>query len=134
MESTPFSDDDVFSAFGNRMQQLTAEIRGLENGYVLRTTPTELEQFYLDKARFEPLTLHTDDYHIEDPRSVEVDARLHIPGTQLTIAIPFEGDSQRLMRPGWCLGVSQVEFSGIHPSRVSGSEPIVRRLSTELAS
>jgi len=87
------------------MDRLTQEIRGLENSYVLRTSPTELEQYFLDKAHIEPLTLHTDDCHIEDERSIQVDATrapnriffpgdrsYHIPGTQLTIAIPFEGE------------------------------------------
>jgi hypothetical protein len=50
--------------------------------------------------------LNVDEYHIEDDRSIHVDARLdpnrfifpeessyHIPGTQLIVAIPFEGDS-----------------------------------------
>ena len=87
------------------MQKLTSEIRGLENSYVLRTSPTELEQYYLAKAHIEPLTLRADAYHIEDQRSIQVDAGCdqnrmffpgdrpyHIPGTQLTIAIPFEGD------------------------------------------
>ncbi|HWD40372.1 MAG TPA: hypothetical protein VG944_16100, partial [Fimbriimonas sp.] len=101
----PFRDGDVFSTFQNHMARLIEEIRGLENSYVLRTSRAELERFFLDKAQFEPLTLHTDDYHIEDQRSLQVDARLdpgraffpgdrpyHIPGTQLRIAIPFDGD------------------------------------------
>jgi hypothetical protein len=59
------------------MAILTAEIRGLENSYVLRTSPTELEKHYLERAHCEPLTLHVDDCFIhEDPRSVKVDARL----------------------------------------------------------
>ena len=105
MSFTPFRDGDTFSTFRGHIERLTQEIRGLENSYVLRTSPTELEQYFLDKALIEPLTLHTDDYHIEDQRSIQVDARrdpnrmffpgdtpYHIPGTQLAIAIPFEGD------------------------------------------
>jgi len=105
MSFAPFHDGDTYSAFQSRITKLTQEIRGLENSYVLRTSPTELEQFYLDKAHIVPLTLHVNDYHIEDQRSVQVDARhdpnrmffpgdrpYHIPGTQLTIAIPFDGD------------------------------------------
>lgn len=87
------------------MEKLTQEIRGLENSTVLCSSPTELELYYLGRAIIEPLALHTDDYHIEDQKSVQVDARrdpnriffpgdrpFDIPGTQLTIAIPFEGD------------------------------------------
>lgn len=105
MSFTPFRDGDTFSTFRHQIEQTEQEIRGLENSYVLRTSPTELEQYYLDKVHIEPLTLHTDDYHIENQRSIQVDARhdpnrmffpgdrpYHIPGTQLTIAIPFNGD------------------------------------------
>jgi hypothetical protein len=90
------------------MEILKGEIRGLENNFVLRTSPTELEQHYLDRAHFESLTLHADDRFIDEhPRSIQVDARLdrnrfffpgdrpyHVSGTQLTIAIPFEGEPE----------------------------------------
>jgi hypothetical protein len=105
MSFAAFRDGDTYSAFQSHIAKLTQEIRGLENSYVLRTSPTELEQFYVDKSHIEPLTLHVDDCHIEDQQSAHVDARrdpnrvffpgdspYHIPGTQLTIAIPFEGD------------------------------------------
>src|SRR5512135_2697903 len=74
MAFTPFRDGDAFSTFRAHMERLTQEIRGLENSYVLRTSPTELEQYFFDKAHIEPLKLHTDDYHIEDERSIQVDA------------------------------------------------------------
>ena len=73
MGFAPFRDGDTYSAFQSHIAKLTQEIRGLENSYVLRTSQTELEQFYLDKAHIEPLTLHVDDYHIEDERSVQVE-------------------------------------------------------------
>jgi len=105
MGFTPFRDSDVYTAFRAHIEKLLVEIRGLENSYVLRTSPTELEQHHLDKAHIEPLILQADEYHIEDQRSIAVDAKRdpnqmvfpgdrtrHIPGTQLTIAMPFEGD------------------------------------------
>jgi hypothetical protein len=120
MPFTPFSDGDVFAAFRGHMAKITAEIRGLENSYVLRTSPTELEAFYLDKAHIEPLVLHTEDFYIEDQKSTSVDARhdpnrfffpgdkpYHIPGTQLTVAIPFDGDANL-----WKIRASTYSLSG----------------------
>lgn len=106
MSFTPFRDGDTFSTFRAHLEKITEEIRGLENNYVLRASPTELEQHYLDRALIEPMTLRTDEYHIENQRSMQVDASRDpnrmffpgddrpypIPGTELTIAIPFEGD------------------------------------------
>lgn len=87
------------------IENVTTEIRGLDNNYVLRTSPAELENYYLDKASVDPLVLKVDELCIEEERSIHVDARhdpnsiffpedspYHIPGTQLTIVIPFEGD------------------------------------------
>jgi hypothetical protein len=103
----PFRDANVFSAFQTQIEKLLAEIRGLENSYVLRASSTELEQYYLGKAHIEPLRLRTDECCIDDQRSIHVHARLdpnrvflpgddpnHIPGTQLVVAIPFEGDPE----------------------------------------
>ena len=105
MAFTPFCEGDSFSALRNHIEKLKQEIRGLENSYVLRTSPTELEQFFLDKAHVEPLVLLANQYYIEDQKSRQVDARrdpnrfffpgdrpYHVPGTELIVAIPFEGD------------------------------------------
>lgn len=120
MAFTPFSDTDTHSAFRQLLHKLTTEIRSLENSYVLRTSPTELEQYFLDRVQFEPLVLRTEEYYIEEQRSVQVDARrdpnrfyflgdrpCHIPGTQLTIVIPFEGDPQL-----WKIRASTYSVSG----------------------
>lgn len=128
MGFTPFRDSDIFSVLRNLMDNLTAEIRGLENSYVLRTSPTELEQFYLGKALIEPLTLRSEEYHIEDQRSIQFDAsrdanrmffpgdrHYHIPGTQLTIAIPFEGDPKlwKIRASSWSSGgYPQIDIRG----------------------
>ena len=44
MSFAPFRGGDTYSTFQNHIAKLTQEIRGLENSYVLRTSPTELEQ------------------------------------------------------------------------------------------
>jgi hypothetical protein len=40
MSFAPFRDGDTSSTFQNHIAKLTQEIRGLENSYVLRTSPT----------------------------------------------------------------------------------------------
>jgi len=122
MAFTPFCEGDTFSTFRNHLEKLKQEIRALENSYVLRTSPTELEQHFLDKAHIEPLALLTGQYYIEDQKSRQVDARrdpnrfffpgdrpYHIAGTELTVAIPFEGDP-----PLWRIRPSTWDSCG-HP-------------------
>lgn len=105
MSFTPFTDGETNSTFRNHMETVVKEIRELENGYVLRTSPTELEQHYLNKTLIEPLNLRVEDYYIEGEKSVQVDARYDknnlffpgdrpytIAGTELRIAIPYSGD------------------------------------------
>jgi hypothetical protein len=116
------------------LERLKIEIRGLENSYVLRCSPTELEEHYLDQALIEPLKLHIDEYHIEDQRSVQVDARRdpnriffpgdhshHIHVTELTIAIPFEGD-QNL----WKIQASTYSLSGYPEIDLRGDTVLLR--------
>ena len=97
MSFAPFRDGETSSAFQSNIAKLTQETRGPANRYVLRASPKELEQFYLDKAHIGPLKLHVDDCHIDYERSVQVDAprrdpnrvlfpgrqALSLPGTQL---------------------------------------------------
>lgn len=128
MGFTPFRDGDIHSMIHSHNEQISTEIRNLDNSYILRTSPTELEQFFLAKARIEPLVLRADEYHIEEQRSIQVDARHdpnrfvfpgdrshHIPGTQLTIAIPFEGDATlwRIRPSSWSSsGYPEIDLRG----------------------
>src|SRR5262245_5214314 len=96
----PFSGGDSFSTFQAHRDRVCQEIRSLDNEYVLKASKTELEDHYLAKGRIDPLVLHTDQYHIENRESAQVDVshdftranflgrRLTVPGTRLTIAIP----------------------------------------------
>jgi hypothetical protein len=43
----PFYYGDVYSTIHNHMNNILNEVRSLDNSYVLRTSPSELEQFYL---------------------------------------------------------------------------------------
>jgi hypothetical protein len=107
------------------------EIKNLENSYVLRTSPVELEQFFLDKAHVEPIVLHAEAMCIEDQRSVQVDAKrdprrtfmpgdnrpYYIAGTQVTITIPFDGDPAL-----WRIRPSSYSLSGYPEIDLRGNQ------------
>jgi len=104
MRIKPFLEGDTFSTFKNLVDKTVAEINSLENEYVLKASPTELESYYIDKVTILPLVLHVSDYYIEDQRGTKIDVSHHfdrvvfpgeraiVQGTQLDIAIPYEGD------------------------------------------
>jgi hypothetical protein len=101
----PFRDGDTFATFKNLVDKTVAEINSLENDYVLKASPTELESYYIDKITIRPLVLHAPDYHIESQSGTKIDVSHHldrvvfpgeraiVQGTQLDIAIPYEGDN-----------------------------------------
>ncbi|OHB59751.1 MAG: hypothetical protein A2173_05960 [Planctomycetes bacterium RBG_13_44_8b] len=105
MKFRPFRDGDTFATFQNLVEKIKAEINGLENEYMLKASVTELEQYFLDKAKIKPIVLHADKYYIENQSSTQIDVshdfnravfpgeRAIIPGTCVVIAIPYEGDS-----------------------------------------
>jgi len=59
MQIRPFSNGDTSTTFRNLIESTVAEIKSLDNNHVLNASPTELEQFYMDKVKLHPLTLHT---------------------------------------------------------------------------
>jgi hypothetical protein len=104
MEIHPFCDGDTFAAFSKLVESIRHEILSLDNEYALKASITELEDHYIDKVRIEPLILHSDEYYIYDQSGTQIDVshdvmrmvfpgeRALVRGTQLEIAIPFEGD------------------------------------------
>src|SRR4051812_6810318 len=102
----PFSDGDSLNAFRGTLGRLLDEIAHIDNSNFLKTSPAELENYYVDRARIDPLILHTDQAHAEQQstpfeirRSPDYfvrsgTSRKPVPGTRLTITIPFEGDSK----------------------------------------
>lgn len=105
MRFRPFMDGDTFATFGNLVGKIQAEINSLENEYVLKASVAELERYFFDKAKIEPLTLHTDKYYIENQSGTQIDVshdfnravfpgeRAIVQGTRIDIAVPYEGDS-----------------------------------------
>jgi hypothetical protein len=104
MRIHPFRDGDTFSTFRNVAEKVVQEIQSLDNGYVLKAAPTELENYYIDKVTIQPILLHADQYYIENQTGTKIDVshdfqravfpgeRAIVQGTCLDIAIPYEGD------------------------------------------
>jgi hypothetical protein len=99
----------TYTTFRNLLDKTILEIRKLENEYVLKASPTELEQYYLQKILLQPLVLHANELQIEDRQGINFEVthdfrrgvfpgeRAFVRGTRLTVVIPFEGD-QNLWR------------------------------------
>lgn len=100
----PFRDGDTHSTFRNHLEEIRREIEALDNQYVLKASPTELEEHFAKKVLLEPLQVSTEQLSIEDQRGISVDVsrdfrraifpgeQAHVRGTQLTISIPFLGN------------------------------------------
>ena len=56
----PFHEGHISDAFRNIMESVRREIDGLENQYVLKASPSELEDFFVKKVTLAPLQLHVD--------------------------------------------------------------------------
>ena len=100
----PFRNGDTFSTFTYITDKAIAEIEALENEYVLKAAPSELEQFYVSEVTLDPLVLDADASHIEKKEDVQVDVsgdfrraafddeRIVVKGTRLYIAVPYAGE------------------------------------------
>jgi hypothetical protein len=117
----PFSEGDIDSALRAHRDKTLSEIGALETDYVLKASPTELEQHFVAEAMIVPLVLHADQQHIERQGGARIDVsrdfrrairpgeRVEVQGTRLEIAIPFDGDPNL-----WRLRPSRFTLSG-HP-------------------
>ena len=101
---TPFREGDTFATFRNIIENVVHEIEGLDNEYILKASPTELENYYVNKVLIQPLELDSDNYYVDNQQSIRKDVshdfnrmsfrgeRIVVAGTQLDIAIHFSGD------------------------------------------
>lgn len=104
MRVHPFHDGDTFATFRNITEKTTREIEALENDYVLKASPAELEQYYVSQVMVTPLALDAKNHYIDSQKGTQLDVshdfrrgafgreRLVVKGTALDIAIPFIGD------------------------------------------
>lgn len=109
MRTRPFREGDTFTTFRALLENTLREIDSLENEYVLKASPTELEDYYLSKVTVTPLSLDADNHYIEGQKGTQLDVSHHfdrvvfpgeraiVKGTTLHIAIPYSGD-QNLWR------------------------------------
>lgn len=115
----PFLNGDTFSVFRSYIDKISKEIQNLDNEYILKTSQTELEDYYIAESKIQPLQLYTDKCYIENQKGVSInisnDFLRDIPqgqvatvrGTCLEIAIPYEGDSVL-----WAIRASEFSLSG----------------------
>jgi hypothetical protein len=127
MRIRPFRDGDAYATFQNLRDTTVREIEGLENDYVLKASPTELEQYYLDKVTVTPLSLDAAGYYIENQEGTQIDVTgdfgratfgpgpHYVKGTALGIAVPYTGDPQL-----WRLRASTYSLSGYPELEVRG--------------
>ncbi len=126
----PFSDGNVREMFDALLEKTCREIDSLDSEYVLKSSQAELEDHFIEKVLVTPLTLHVHDQHIESQRTIQVDVthdfrraispgkRAHVPGTELSVAIPYEGERQL-----WQIRPSTFSLSGyprinVHDDRI----------------
>src|ERR1035437_4175586 len=119
MRIRPFQDGDAYATFQNLRESTVREIDGLDNDYVLKASPTELERYYLDKVTVSPLSLDATAYYIESQEGTQIDVTgdfrratfgpgpHYIKGTALGVAVPYTGDPQL-----WRLRASTYSLSG----------------------
>ena len=55
MKISPFRTGNTLTTFGNLVEGVIREIRGLDNQYVMKVAQTELEDYYINKVKLEPL-------------------------------------------------------------------------------
>jgi len=131
MRFSPFTDGDTFATFGKIVKEIEEKILSLDNEYVLKASPVELEDYYVDKVTIHPLIFHADRRFIENRKGTKVDVsydfrrdvfpgeRAMVQGTRLDIAIPYEGDSWL-----WKVRASTYSLSG-YPEIEVRSDAIV---------
>jgi hypothetical protein len=127
---TPFSNGDVSTTFWNHLEGVLREIDGLDNDYVLKASAAELDCHFIEKASVNALRLRVGDHYIEGQRGVQVDVRhdrsnliwsgqqAHMAGTQVDIAVPYEGDPVLWrVRPS-TFPLSRYPDILVHPDRI----------------
>lgn len=104
MRIHPFRDQDVYSLVSITTKNTLEQIAALEDDYVLKSSPTELEQYFVARATIDPLELHAEEAVIEKRTRVKEERGrrgfagsrytepIMVRGTQVDIAVPYSGD------------------------------------------
>jgi hypothetical protein len=101
-----FTGTSVLDVVEHQKAAAKEEIQRLESNYLLNASETDLVTWLVDKFRFEAPVLDENGIRVADPEEIQVDVRndsrryipdrsrpFFVPGTRVTIAIPFEGDA-----------------------------------------
>lgn len=119
MSKLPFQGGTTDRLFDGLLKDTFAAIDALDSEYVLKASATELETFFVNKVTVHPISLDVNEQSIEDKRTIHVDVshdfsrailpgeNAHVPGTQLRIAIPYEGEEYL-----WDIRPSQYSLGG----------------------
>ena len=119
MRIDPFHDGNAQTTFQNLREKIVREIEGHDNDYVLKASPTELEEYFLNKVTVTPLSLDATAHYIESQDGTQIDVTgdfrrgtfgpgpHYVKGTVLGIAVPYAGDPQL-----WRLRASPHSLSG----------------------
>jgi hypothetical protein len=119
MGTRPFCDGDTFTTFRALVEGTVREIDSLDNEYVLKASPTELEEYFVSKVTITSLSLDAGNHYIEGQEGAQLDVshdfdrmgfrgeRIIVKGTTLHIAIPYAGD-----RNLWRIQPSTFRLSG----------------------
>lgn len=107
MRNALFAGGRLSEFFQQREHELKSEVASYDARALLATAPTALEKYFVDKYSIEPLQLHedrietaTDEAEVDvrhDPRRMAFHdrfARGTVPGTKVTLIIPFDGDGE----------------------------------------
>ena len=128
-KTRPFREGDTIGTFPKLVKNITVEINSLDNEYVLKASPTELEQHFIEKVLINPLILHLEERYIKNQSVTGIDVshdflravlpgeRAIVPGTIIDIAIPFEGDPML-----WRLRASTFSMGGFPEINILQSE------------
>ncbi len=104
MIMVPFKSRMANGFFQNILKVTFRDIESMENNRVAQTSKSELEDYFISRARLEPLKLHPEQRYVKDQTAIRLSeggealpidsgfAPCTISGTRLRVAVPFDGE------------------------------------------
>jgi len=102
-----FATHGLREALERTTAQIRTEVDAIEGNRLLNTAPADLEKYFLEKYRVEVPRLAARDKWVQDSKETKVDVRNDfdrmimdrsrpalVPGQEIEIEIPFEGDAE----------------------------------------
>ena len=114
----PFVSGILSSTLRTMLEEVKKEIRSLDNQYVLKSSKTELEEYFIEKVLVSPLILHIDDKYIKN-HEIKNDHE-HGQYNEITLVIPYEGDKEL-----WKLQPSGFIISGYPEMTIMNNEILI---------